>query len=105
MMPKEKFYTDNDIPVRFDVLVDGEPVRPTSVTVEAYAPGTKYLLQELIRPKSSEVFYKLPKKNVIETGQYVFVFKCRLLKYGLQSHVVRVDVGKLPGKKKNKGDL
>jgi len=99
-MKKEQHFTGNDLPVRFDILVDGKPIKPYSVTVDVYKPEVKFLFSELFRPKTSEVFYVLKKKNIDIKGQYVFVFNCRLAKYGMQSHVVKIDVEELPVKKK-----
>lgn len=93
---KEEFYTDNDIPIRFDILVDGVPVKPYSVSVETYGPGHTYLDTALIRPKKAEVFYKLNRNFVKEPGAYGAVFNCRLKQYGMHTEAFRFTVKENP---------
>lgn len=98
-MKKQTYYKHNDIPVEFDVLVNGRPAKPISVTVDIYDPE-RFIATKMATVKGTGVFYLLKKEVVDKVGEYTLVFNCHVRNYGTQSHEVKLKVDKLPIKEK-----
>ena len=94
---KEQHYINNDIPIRFDTLVEGRGVAAHSVKVSVYfGPDAKFLMSKIINPNTSEVLFVLDKKYNTKSGPLTFIFDCDLRKYGVQSHTVKIQTKRLP---------
>ena len=91
-----KYYQYRDITIRFDVFKDGKKVTPGNASVLVYDPDKEYLGKESARVVGNEVRYVLRGKEVVKIGKYTFVFKVRIRQLGDYTHIVEVDVQKLP---------
>lgn len=101
-MKMEEHYLGDDIPVRFDVSVDGKPVTPTSTTTNVYDPQSRYIATGPAKCANNEVRYILAADKVETTGIYTFIFKVSIRGMGDKSHVVKVKVINLPVERKVK---
>jgi len=87
-----KYYQHEDIFVRFDVLKDGEPTKPNTVTVVVYDPDKEFLTREIPDIVDTEVSFMLAGEMVEKVGGYTFVFKVGIMGFGTYNHVVKIDV-------------
>ena len=95
-----EYYQGKDIGIRFDVFKDGKPEKALSAGVSVYTPDKRFIKDSAKTP-GTEVRYILKGKNVEKSGEYVFVFDVSVRGMGFITHVVNVEVKKLPveGKK------
>ena len=93
-----EYYQNKDITVRFEVFKDGKSSHPLNAAVDVYDPDGEYIKRGAARVKGNEVSYVLKGKDVEKTGKYSFVFDVGMRWLGKYTHVVEVQVKKLPVK-------
>lgn len=98
------YYVGKDISIWFEVFKDGKPAHPVSAKVAVYDPDSQWVKSDTAKIKKSEVGYVLKGKDVEKSGKYAFVCDVLVRWLGKYTHVVKVDVKKLPGVKENGRD-
>lgn len=92
----ERHYVGNDVPIKFDVLVDGKLKDPESVTVSVYGPDSQPLIFGSPTIGDGEVSYVVPHEEIIKEGEYTLIFTLWLRNIGEKSHVVKFKAEPLP---------
>ncbi len=98
----DEYYQHSDIVIRFDVFKDGKKSTPISALVHIYIPDKDYLGTDKATVDGNEVRYILKGVHVERVGEYIFVCKVRIKELGVYTHIVNVDVKKLPVPTKGK---
>ena len=91
-----EYYQYSDIVIRFDVFQDGDDVTPSRASVLIYDPDKEYLGKDTAQIKGNEVRYILKGNKVEKVGKYTFIFKVGIKQLGDYTHIVWVNVQKLP---------
>lgn len=91
-----EYYQNRDIVIRFDVFEDGDEVTPRRASVLIYDPNKVFLGEDAAKIRGSEVRYILKGENVHFVGEYIFIFKVSIRELGDYTHIVNVNVEKLP---------
>ena len=95
-----EYYQDKDIAVRFEVFKDGKTTHPLNAIAIVYDPDGNFIKKGVCHISKNEVSYVLKGINVEKTGKYSFVFDVSIRWLGKYTHVVEVQVKKLPVKVK-----
>ena len=100
----ENHYIYNDIPVRFDVFLDGKSTDPTFAVANVYDPKSNFIATGPAKHSGGEVKFIIPGEKVIMIGIYTTVFKIGMRGMGEKEHLVKVRVTNMPIKRKEKGN-
>ena len=101
MDKKVEYYQGKDVGIRFEVFKDGEEIRPGSAVVSIYRDKRQFVKQDVASVSGNEVKYILKGEDVQFAGKYIFVFDVAVRGMGNYTHVVDVEVKKLPVKLRN----
>ena len=93
---KNEYYQSKDIVLRYDVYKDGDTIHPSSSIVKVYDPDKQFIGHARSKTVGSEVRCKLDGKKVEKVGKYTFIFDVTIRDLGDYTHIVKVDVKKLP---------
>ena len=94
-MKMEEHYLGDDIPIRFDVLIDGKPAYVSSAGVDIYNPKSQYVAAGPCKVSHGEVRFVLKGEEVETVGIYTAIFKVEIKWFGEQSHLVKFRVKRL----------
>jgi hypothetical protein len=94
-MEMEEHFLGDDIPIRFDVLIDGKPAYLSSAGVDIYDPKGRYIMAGPAKCRNGEVRFVLDGDKIEKVGIYTAIFKVTIKWFGEQSHLVKFKVKEL----------
>lgn len=96
----EDHYIGDDVPLRFDAFVDGEPTTPLDADADIYGPDKRYIATGPAKCSKGAVLFVVDGDKIERTGIHTAIFNVRLRDMGEQHHIVKFKIVRMPIKKK-----
>lgn len=93
---KKEYNVGDDVPLSFQVLVNGKPVTPLFAKGMVFNSKSELVFEDKCRIQGSNVSFMVKKDKKAEPGEFTVVFAVTLRDYGRKNYVLKYTLHPLP---------